>query len=96
MRLPKNVKINFDAAERQGHKLVSQGCARFRCTACGQTAFLDVPADNSVLGLECPNLRVCPYCSRDKQAGNVTCLRSECQEANYLDNKARNAPKRRS
>lgn len=87
MRLPKFYKIQVEEAARQGHKLVSQGCALFRCTVCDQKWFLDVQPE---FRDECPGLRTCPHCGRDKMAYNVTCTRSECQEAEFIANKERN------
>lgn len=91
MRLPKHIKANVDAAERMGHKLVSQGCAMFRCTGCDAKGYMDIPHQ---MMQECPAARKCPHCSRPKEAFNVTCLRSECQEKNYNENRDRMRRKR--
>lgn len=37
---------------------------------------------------------VCVHCGKRKYVGMVTCGRSECQEASYLENKARVEAKR--
>lgn len=33
----------------------------------------------------------CPHCFRELSENTVTCLRSECQEAEYIANRERNA-----
>jgi hypothetical protein len=43
-KYPAHIQAQVDAAERMGHKLVSQGCALFRCTLCNGKAFLDEEA----------------------------------------------------
>lgn len=43
MRLPEHIKFNVATTEALGHKLVSQGAARFRCTRCNKAAFMDLP-----------------------------------------------------
>ncbi len=35
----------------------------------------------------------CPHCLRETR--NITCLRSECQEAEYIANRERNAHRRK-
>jgi hypothetical protein len=95
MRLPKYIKVNVDAAEARGHKLVSQGCALFRCTGCDRTAFMDGSTTTSAFWEECPALRKCPHCERTKEPYNATCTRSECQEASAKANAERNKSRRR-
>jgi hypothetical protein len=94
MRLPKKIKDNVDAAESRGHKLVSQGCALFRCTGCDRTAFMDGETTASAFWEECPARFKCPHCSKPKEAYNVTCTRSECQEASAKANSERNAARK--
>lgn len=92
MRLPKHIKINVQAAEAKGHKLVSQGCNLFRCTGCNQTGYMDIPYQ---LNMECAARFVCPHCGEHKQPYNVTCTRSQCQELEALANAERNRKRRK-
>lgn len=39
--------------------------------------------------------RRCPQCGRPVRVGCYTCLRSQCQEAEYYANKERNAARKR-
>lgn len=41
-----------------------------------------------------PTSTRCPHCFREKETYNVTCTRSECQEASYIANRERNAARR--
>ncbi len=43
LRLPSHVANYVATARREGHDLVSQGCALFRCIKCNQHAFMDEP-----------------------------------------------------
>jgi hypothetical protein len=43
-KYPAHIQAQVDAAERMGHKLVSLGCALFRCTLCNVKRFLDEEA----------------------------------------------------
>jgi hypothetical protein len=98
MRLPKHIKKSVDAATVKGHKLVSQGCAMFRCTGCDHAQFMDNPTEVIYRGpfsQECPGRFKCPYCSRAKESYNVTCTRSECQEANFNENRDRHGMRRK-
>ncbi len=41
LNLPEPIAQRFKRAEAHGHKLVSQGCALFRCTQCNLRGYLD-------------------------------------------------------
>lgn len=54
MSYPARVQANVNAVVRMGHKVVSQGCAMFRCTRCNTHGFLDViDNDNAELRRSC-------------------------------------------
>lgn len=53
MSYPPHIQANVDDAERHGHKLVSQGCALFRCTRCNLHGYLDNDEPGSVFRRSC-------------------------------------------
>lgn len=92
-RMPKYAIAFVAEAARWGHKLVSQGCGLFVCTACSRKWWID---ESSGFREECPKLRQCPHCERAKEPYNTTCTRSECQQISAQVNAALNAAKRRA
>jgi len=58
LKLPKPVKANVEAAEFNGHSLVSQGSHSFLCTRCKESGFLDSSLSSSPFVITCRGLKV--------------------------------------